>query len=97
MSESGRATVARTVVRAAALVAAVTIVARLVGFLRTAVLGRVLGATFLGDTYTATNALPNVVYEIVAAVRSPASSSPCSRESTPRRRAVPPVRCSAGR
>ena len=25
-----------------------------------------LGATFLGDTYTATNALPNVVYEIVA-------------------------------
>jgi putative peptidoglycan lipid II flippase len=54
------------VVRAAALVAAVTVVARLVGFLRTAVLGRVLGATFLGDTYTATNAVPNVVYEIVA-------------------------------
>ena len=53
-------------VRAAALVAAVTVVARLVGFARTAVLGRVLGATFLGDTYTATNALPNVVYEIVA-------------------------------
>ncbi|MDQ1674485.1 MAG: putative peptidoglycan lipid flippase, partial [Frankiaceae bacterium] len=56
----------RTVVRTAAVVAAVTVVARLVGFLRTAVLGRVLGATFLGDTYTATNALPNVVYEIVA-------------------------------
>jgi putative peptidoglycan lipid II flippase len=56
----------RTVVRAAALVAAVTVVARLTGFIRTAVLGRVLGATFLGDTYTATNALPNVVYEIVA-------------------------------
>jgi putative peptidoglycan lipid II flippase len=58
--------IASTVVRAAALVAALTVVARLVGFLRTAVLGRVLGATFLGDTYTATNALPNVVYEIVA-------------------------------
>src|SRR4051794_38723422 len=54
------------VVRAAALIASGTVVARVFGFLRTAVLGRVLGATFLGDTYTATNAVPNVVYEIVA-------------------------------
>jgi putative peptidoglycan lipid II flippase len=60
------AALASGVVRAAAVVAAVTVLARLVGFLRTAVLGRVLGATFLGDTYTATNAVPNVVYEIVA-------------------------------
>src|SRR4051812_11153059 len=48
------------------MVAAVTVIARIAGFARTAVLGRVLGATFLGDTYTATNTLPNVVYEIVA-------------------------------
>lgn len=61
-----RPSLATTVVRAAAMVAAVTVLARVAGFLRTAVLGRVLGTTFLGDTYTATNTLPNVVYEIVA-------------------------------
>jgi putative peptidoglycan lipid II flippase len=63
---SGAAALQAGIVRTAALVAAVTVVARVFGFLRTAVLGRVLGATFLGDTYTATNAVPNVVYEIVA-------------------------------
>lgn len=51
---------------AAAGIAAVTVVARIVGFGRTAVLGRAVGPTCVGDTYTAANALPNVLFEVVA-------------------------------
>jgi putative peptidoglycan lipid II flippase len=51
---------------AAAGIAVVTVVARVVGFGRTAVLGRTVGPTCVGDTYTAVNALPNVLFEVVA-------------------------------
>jgi putative peptidoglycan lipid II flippase len=51
---------------AAAGIAVVTVVARAVGFGRTAVLGRAVGPTCVGDTYTAVNALPNVLFEVVA-------------------------------
>lgn len=51
---------------AAAGIALVTVVARLVGFGRTAVLGRAVGPTCVGDVYTAANAVPNVVFEVVA-------------------------------
>ena len=40
--------------------------ARVVGFGRTAVLSRTLGTSCVGDVYTAANAVPNVVFEVVA-------------------------------
>ncbi|HWG95044.1 MAG TPA: hypothetical protein VNU66_12545, partial [Mycobacteriales bacterium] len=49
---------------AAAGIAVVTVLSRVVGFGRTAVLGRTVGPTCVGDTYTAANALPNVVFEV---------------------------------
>jgi putative peptidoglycan lipid II flippase len=43
-------------------VAVWTIVSRVTGLLRFAVIGAVLGPTFLGNTYQFTNTLPNLVY-----------------------------------
>lgn len=51
---------------AAGGIAVVTLVARAVGFGRVAVLSRTLGTSCVGDTYSAANYLPNVVFEIVA-------------------------------
>lgn len=56
----------RGLLGAAAGIAVVTVVARLVGFGRTAVLGRTLGTSCVGDVYTAVNSIPNVVFEVVA-------------------------------
>jgi putative peptidoglycan lipid II flippase len=56
----------RGLLGAAAGIAIVTVLARLAGFGRTAVLGRAVGPTCVGDTYTAVNAIPNVVFEVVA-------------------------------
>jgi putative peptidoglycan lipid II flippase len=56
----------RTLARAALAVAAVTVVARVVGFLRIAVFARTVGTTPLGDTYQTANTLPNILFEIVA-------------------------------
>jgi putative peptidoglycan lipid II flippase len=39
-----------------------TVFSRTIGFGRTIAIGAVLGATYLGNTYQATNALPNLVY-----------------------------------
>lgn len=55
-----------TIAQGASVIAGVTVVSRLAGFARTAVLGQALGATFLGNTYTTANTVPNVVYEVVA-------------------------------
>ncbi|MDH4352434.1 MAG: MATE family efflux transporter [Actinomycetota bacterium] len=52
-------------VGAAALIAAVTVVARVVGFVRLVVLARTVGTTCLGDAYATANAIPNIVYEVV--------------------------------
>lgn len=57
---------ARTLMAAAAGVAAVTVVSRVVGFGRVAVLSHAVGTTCVGDTYQAANAIPNVVFEVVA-------------------------------
>lgn len=57
---------ARSLFAAAAGIAGVTVAARVVGFGRTTVLANVLGSTCLGSTYSAVNAVPNVVFEIVA-------------------------------
>ena len=51
---------------AAAGIALVTVAARAVGFGRTAVLSRTLGTSCVGDVYSAANAVPNVVFEVVA-------------------------------
>ncbi len=59
-------TAARGLLGAAAGIALVTIAARVVGFGRTAVLSRTLGTSCVGDVYSAVNAVPNVVFEVVA-------------------------------
>lgn len=51
---------------ATAAVALVTVASRVVGFGRVAVLSRALGTSCVGDTYQAANAVPNVVFEVVA-------------------------------
>ena len=56
----------RTLARAALAIAAVTVAARVVGFLRIAVFARTVGTTPLGDTYQTANTLPNILFEIVA-------------------------------
>ena len=52
--------------RATTLVAVTTVAARIAGFVRVSVFGRVFGAGMLGDTYLAANTVPNVIYESVA-------------------------------
>jgi murein biosynthesis integral membrane protein MurJ len=54
------------VARAAVLIAAVTIVARLAGFARLFVFARTVGPSCLGDTYFTANTVPNIVFDIVA-------------------------------
>lgn len=56
----------RTLARAALAIAAVTVAARVFGFLRVAVFARTVGANPLGDTYQTANTLPNLLFEIVA-------------------------------
>ena len=51
---------------AAAVIAVITLLARVVGFLRSVLLGQTLGADCLGSAYTTANAVPNVVFEMVA-------------------------------
>jgi putative peptidoglycan lipid II flippase len=52
-------------VSAALLIAGVTVIARIIGFLRFVVLARTVGTTCLGDVYATANAVPNIVYEVV--------------------------------
>jgi putative peptidoglycan lipid II flippase len=52
--------------RAAFLVSAITLVGRAVGLVRTLVLTSILGITYLGNTYASANAVPNLLYEIIA-------------------------------
>src|SRR4051812_28889748 len=54
------------IARAAALVALVTIVARVVGFVRIIVFAHTVGPSCLGDTYYTANTVPNIVFDIVA-------------------------------
>lgn len=56
----------RTLLGAAVGIAAVTAFARVVGFGRVAVFSRAVGPTCVGDTYSLANAVPNVVFEVVA-------------------------------
>ena len=56
----------RLLLGAAGGIALVTVASRVVGFVRVAVLSRTLGPSCVGDVYTAVNAVPNVVFELVA-------------------------------
>jgi putative peptidoglycan lipid II flippase len=51
--------------RAAALIGALTVLARLLGLVRTLVFAKTVGATCLGTAYITANSLPNIVYDIV--------------------------------
>jgi putative peptidoglycan lipid II flippase len=57
---------ARGVAGAAALIAVLTLLARLMGFGRTLVFTNTVGAGSTGDTYLAANTVPNIVFEVVA-------------------------------
>lgn len=50
----------------AALIAAITVLARVVGFGRQLVFQATIGETLLGGIYATVNALPNMVFEVVA-------------------------------
>ncbi len=56
----------RTLVRAAALIAVITAVARVAGFLRTFVFARTVGSSCVGVVYQTANTVPNIVFDIVA-------------------------------
>lgn len=51
---------------AAALISAVTVVSRLLGFARTLVFNNAVGLTDVGDAYNWANTLPNVLFEVAA-------------------------------
>jgi putative peptidoglycan lipid II flippase len=57
---------ARGVAGAAALIAVLTLLARLAGFGRTLVFTNTVGAGSTGDVYLAANQVPNIVFEVVA-------------------------------
>lgn len=64
---AGKATTGRRLAGAAALIAGLTIVSRIVGFARTLVLGHVAGSgSRITGAYLTANLIPNIVFEIVA-------------------------------
>ena len=66
MTGPGLPAVAKGVGAAAALIAVITLLARLAGFGRNLVFARTVGTTCVGDTYVAANTVPNIIFEIVA-------------------------------
>ena len=66
MTEAADPERTNAVARAAILVAVVTVVARLVGFARVFVFARSVGPSCLGDTYFTANAIPNILFDVVA-------------------------------
>jgi putative peptidoglycan lipid II flippase len=73
--------------RAAALIAGLTILARLLGLIRTIVFAKTVGATCLGTAYVTANALPNIVYDVVlggalTSIMVPVLARPAQRQAT---------------
>jgi len=66
VTSPGLRTVAKGVGAVAALIAVITLLARLAGFGRNLVFARTVGTTCIGDTYVAANTVPNIIFEIVA-------------------------------
>jgi putative peptidoglycan lipid II flippase len=54
-----------SIARGASVIAGLTIVARILGLMRTLVFSQTVGATCLGSAYTTANQVPNLVYELV--------------------------------
>lgn len=54
-----------SVLRSGALMAAGSIVSRVIGFVRSAVVLAALGTGFLGDSYTVANTVPNILYMLL--------------------------------
>lgn len=74
----------RSVARGAALIAAVTVLSRMVGFLRTLTFSHTVGTRALADAYNTANQVPNTVFDIVAGgalagVAVPLLAGPLSR------------------
>ncbi|MBV8949654.1 MAG: virulence factor MviN, partial [Actinobacteria bacterium] len=57
----------RAVARAATGMGAATALSRALGFVRVLVVAAVLGTTYLGNTFQASNAVSNVLFELIAA------------------------------
>src|SRR5438046_6356692 len=57
----------RSVTRAAVAMGRATAVSRVVGLLRVLVIAAVLGTTYLGNTFQASNSVSNVLFELLAA------------------------------
>jgi len=73
--------------RAAALIASLTVVARLLGLVRTVVFAKTVGATCLGTAYITANQMPNIVYDVVlggalTSVMVPVLARPAERSTT---------------
>ena len=66
MAPVRRSTASGGIARAALLVAAVTVVARIAGFGRVIVFAHTVGPSCLGDTYFTANTVPNIVFDVVA-------------------------------
>jgi len=61
----GTAAPSGSVLRHSAVMAAGSLVSRLTGFLRTAVIAAALGSTVIGDAYTTAQFVPGMVYELL--------------------------------
>ena len=70
-----------SVAGAAGSIAVLTLLSRLVGFVRTWAQNGALGDTASGEAYSTANTVPNVLFEIAAEGRSPGPSSRLSRVS----------------
>jgi putative peptidoglycan lipid II flippase len=56
----------RSLARAALIIAVLTVLARVAGFVRTAVFGRSVGTGCVGSVYQTANTIPNIVFDVVA-------------------------------
>jgi putative peptidoglycan lipid II flippase len=77
----------RSVGRAAALIAVLTIVARLLGLARQLVFAHTVGAYCLGTAYVTANQVPNIIYDIIlggalTSIMVPVLARPAARAST---------------
>jgi murein biosynthesis integral membrane protein MurJ len=61
----GDGTAGASLLRSGAIMALGTVVSRVTGFLRTAVLVMALGTAALGDAYNVANTVPNIVYDLL--------------------------------
>ena len=76
---------ARSVAGGAALIAAVTVLSRSIGFLRTLAFSHTVGTQALADAYNTANQMPNTVFDIVAggalaSVAVPLLAGPLARD-----------------